>query len=68
MIDMNSEFMPTISLELSEVLLAASSECAAALHLSLAEYMSPALERMNRETRARLRADRRRAAALRVRR
>ena len=59
--------MPTISLELSEVLLAASSECAT-LHLSRAEYMSRALERMNRETRARLRADRRRAACLRVRR
>ena len=60
--------MPTSSLELSEVLLAASSECAAALRLSRAEYMSRALERMNRVTRARLRADRLRAASLRVRR
>ena len=59
--------MPAISLKLSEHLLAASGQCAAALQLSRAEYMRRALERMNSETRARLRADRLRAASRRVR-
>lgn len=60
--------MPAISLKLSEHLLAASGQCAAALQLSRAEYVRRALERMNRETRARLRADRLQAASRRVRR
>lgn len=60
--------MPAISLKLPEHLLAASGECAAALQLSRAEYIRKALERMNRDTRARLRADRLRGASRRVRR
>jgi hypothetical protein len=59
--------MPAISLKLPEPLLAASGECAAALQLSRAEYVRKALERMNRDTRARLRADRLQAASRRVR-
>lgn len=59
--------MPAISLKLPEHLLAASGQCAAALHLSRAEYVRRALERMNRDTRARLRADRLQAASRRVR-
>ena len=60
--------MPAISLKVSEHLLAASGECAAALQLSRAEYIRQAVERMNRDTRARLRADRLRGASRRVRR
>lgn len=60
--------MPAISLKLPELLLTRSGECASALHLSRAEYMRQALEHMNRETRARLRADRLRDVSLRVRR
>ena len=59
--------MPAISLKLPEPLLATSGECAAALQLSRAEYIRQALERMNRDTRGRLRADRLRAASRRVR-
>ena len=59
--------MNAISLKLPEQLLAASGECAAALHVSRAEYVRRALERMNRDTRARLRVDRLRAASRRVR-
>ena len=59
--------MPAISLKLPERLLAASGECAAALRLSRAEYIRRAVERMNVDTRARLRADRLRAASHRVR-
>lgn len=59
--------MPVISLKLSERLLTTSGECAAALQLSRAEYTRQALERMNRDTRAHLRAQRLRAASLRVR-
>ena len=59
--------MPAISLNLPERLLATSSECAASLELSRAEYIRRALERMNGFTRARLRADRLRAASRRVR-
>ena len=47
-----------ISLKLPDDLLHASGECAAALHLSRAEYIRRAVERMNRETRAQLRAER----------
>jgi len=60
--------MPAISLKLPEHLLVASGECAAALQLSRAEYIRRAVERMNRDTQARLRADRLRAASRRVRR
>ena len=48
----------TISLKLAEDLLEASQECAGALRLSRAEYIRRAIERMNRETRAQLRAKR----------
>ena len=47
-----------ISLKLPEDLLEASEECAGALRLSWAEYIRRAIERMNRETRAQLRAKR----------
>ena len=47
-----------ISLKLAEDLLEASQECAGALRLSRAEYIRRAIERMNRETRAQLRAKR----------
>ena len=60
--------MTAISLKLPEQLLVAAGECAAALQLSRAEYIRRALEVMNRDTRARLRADRLRAASHRVRR
>ena len=59
--------MPTISLKLPEDLLATSGRCAAALQLSRAEYIRRALERMNHDTRGRLRAERLRAASHRVR-
>ena len=47
-----------ISLKLPEQLLERSGECARALRLSRAEYIRQAIERMNRETRAQLRAER----------
>jgi predicted transcriptional regulator len=50
--------MGAISLKLPDDLLKASGECAAALRLSRAEYIRCAIERMNRETRAQLRARR----------
>ncbi|MBI3978718.1 MAG: CopG family transcriptional regulator [Chloroflexi bacterium] len=50
--------MGAISLKLSDDLVQASSECARALHLSRAEYIRRAIERMNRETRAQLRSQR----------
>lgn len=50
--------MGAISLKLPEDLLRASGECAAALRLSRAAYIRRAVERMNRETRAQLRAKR----------
>ena len=59
--------MTAISLKLPDHLLAASDECAAAGKVSRAEYIRQALERMNRDTRARLRAERLRAASRRVR-
>ncbi len=59
--------MPAISLKLPEDLLATSGQCAAALQLSRAEYIRRALERMNHDTRARLRADRLQTASRRVR-
>lgn len=60
--------MLAISLRLSERLLATSDECATALRLSRAEYTRQALERMNRHTRAHMRAQRLQAASRRVRR
>lgn len=59
--------MLAISLRLSERLLATSDECATALRLSRAEYTRQALERMNRHTRAQMRAHRLQAASRRVR-
>jgi metal-responsive CopG/Arc/MetJ family transcriptional regulator len=47
-----------ISLKLSDDLLQTSGRCASALRLSRAEYIRRAVERMNRETRAQLRAKR----------
>ena len=60
--------MLAISLRLSERLLATSDECATALRLSRAEYTRQALERMNRHTRAHMRAQRLQAASRQVRR
>lgn len=65
--DMQWVVMPEISLKLSERLFTTTDECAAALQLSRAEYTRQALERMNRDTRAHLRAQRLRAASRRVR-
>ncbi len=59
--------MAAISLKLPEDLLETSGGCAAALGLTRAEYIRRALERMNRHTRARLRASRLREASYRVR-
>ena len=59
--------MHAISLKLPERLLETAGQCAAALRLSRAEYIRRALERMNRDTRAVLRAERLRAASGRVR-
>jgi predicted transcriptional regulator len=50
--------MAAISLKLPDELVHASGEYAQALHLSRAEYIRRAIERMNRETRAQLRAER----------
>ena len=50
--------MSAVSLKLPEELLERSGECARALRLSRAEYIRQAIERMNRETRAQLRAER----------
>lgn len=48
--------MVAISLKLPDDLAEASAESARALRLSRAEYIRRAIERMNRETRAQLRA------------
>ena len=50
--------MSAISLKLPDELVEASGEYARALNLSRAEYIRRAIERMNRETRAQLRATR----------
>lgn len=60
--------MAAISLRLSDDLLDSSRKCAEALHLPRAEYIRRAIERMNRETRARVRARRLADASRRVRR
>lgn len=49
--------MKTISLNLPEEVLEASGDAANALQLSRAAYIRKAIERMNRETAARLRAE-----------
>ena len=59
--------MAAISLKLPEDLLEASGRYADALRLTRAEYIRRALEQMNRETRARLRARRLREASHKVR-
>jgi metal-responsive CopG/Arc/MetJ family transcriptional regulator len=59
--------MAAISLKLSEELLEESGRYADELQLTRAEYIRRALERMNRETRARLRARRLRDASHKVR-
>jgi hypothetical protein len=59
--------MAAISLKLPEELLKASGRYADALQLTRAEYIRRALERMNRETRAQLRAGRLRNASRKVR-
>ncbi len=59
--------MGAISLKLPADLLDASSHCASALKLSRAAYIRRAVERMNRETRARLRARRLAEASRKVR-
>jgi predicted transcriptional regulator len=59
--------MAAISLKLPEELLEASGRYADALRLTRAEYIRRALEQMNRETRAQLRARRLRDASRKVR-
>jgi hypothetical protein len=60
--------MAAISLKLPDDLLDASRECAEALRVPRAEYIRRAIERMNRETRDRLRAQRLANASRKVRR
>jgi len=50
--------MAAISLKLPEDLLETAGQCADALQLTRAEYIRRALEQMNRDTRAQLRARR----------
>jgi metal-responsive CopG/Arc/MetJ family transcriptional regulator len=50
--------MGAISLKLPDDLLESSGRCAEALQMSRAEYIRRAIERMNRDTRAQLRAKR----------
>ena len=59
--------MTAISLKLPDDLLEASSRGAEALGVSRAEYIRRAIERMNRETAARARAERLATASRRVR-
>ena len=59
--------MGSISLKLSEDLLRKSSDCAQAVRLSRAEYIRRAIESMNRETEARIRAERMAEASRKVR-
>jgi hypothetical protein len=60
--------MAAISLKLTDALLEASGRCAKALRLSRAEYIRRAVERMNKETRAQMRARRLAELSRRVRR
>lgn len=50
--------MGAILLKLSDELLKTSGQCAERLHLSRAEYIRRAIERMNREIKRKLRAKR----------
>ena len=59
--------MTAISLKLSDDLLEASTRGAKVLGVSRAEYIRRAIERMNRETTARMRAERLADASRRVR-
>lgn len=59
--------MGALSLKLPNDLLETSGRCAEALKLSRAEYIRRAIERMNRETRARLNAKRLAEASRKVR-
>jgi metal-responsive CopG/Arc/MetJ family transcriptional regulator len=60
--------MAAISLKLTDALLEASGRCAKALRLSRAEYIRRAVERMNKDTRAQVRARRLAEISQRVRR
>ena len=60
--------MKAISLKLPEDLVSVSEECAGNLRLSRAEYIRQAIEQMNQQTQAALRADRIKKASLKVRR
>ena len=59
--------MKTISLNLPEEVLDASSAAAEALRLSRAAYIRKAIERMNHETAARLRAEKMAQASMKCR-
>ena len=59
--------MGSISLKLSDDLLKTSAACADTLNISRAEYIRRAVDRMNRETTAKLRAERLARASLKVR-
>jgi len=59
--------MESISLKLPEELLATSERCARALGIPRAEYIRRAIERMNREAEARVRAERMTRASRKVR-
>jgi len=59
--------MGAISLKLPDKLLVTSRHCADSLHLSRAAYIRRAIERLNRATHARLRAERLAAASRKVR-
>jgi metal-responsive CopG/Arc/MetJ family transcriptional regulator len=64
---LRSIIMESISLKLPEDLLETSGQYAQALNLSRAEYIRRAIEQMNRETRAMLRAKRLAEASRKVR-
>ena len=59
--------MTSISLKLPEHLIETSTSCAEALNISRAEYIRRALERMNRETKAKIHARRLASASRKVR-
>ncbi len=59
--------MSTISIKLPDNLLKASTKFAESLHLSRAAYIRRSIERMNRDTERRLRAERMMRASLKVR-
>ena len=59
--------MSTISITLPDTLLKTSTKFAESLHLSRAAYIRRSIERMNRETERRLRAERMMRASLKIR-